>query len=221
MAKSPNPGRVAVTPEVRILGRIAYADALILQQETATAVKAGDTPGTVFILEHDPVITLGGSKPINKVLCAPPGVSLVQTDRGGGTTVHNPGQLVVYPVVSLRGLGLGVKPFVAWVLEMGRELLSGYDVAAQCRLDPLGLWVGARKIASLGIHVSRGVATHGIAINLANDLRLFDAIVPCGLAGVAMTSAAAESGAAVGMAEAMARMADIVAAGLGRLQSQP
>ncbi|MFU2210903.1 lipoyl(octanoyl) transferase LipB [Solidesulfovibrio sp. C21] len=206
-----------MAPEVRVLGRIAYEAALALQQETATAVKAGTSGGTVFILEHDPVITLGGNKPINKVLYAPPGVSLVQTDRGGGATVHNPGQLVVYPVVGLRSLGFGVKSFVAWVLEMGRALLESYGVAAECRQNPLGLWVGERKIASLGIHVSRGVATHGIATNLDNDLTLFNAIVPCGLAGVAMTSVAAETGASVDMAEAMARMAAIATAGLDRL----
>jgi len=204
-------------PEVRVLGRIAYEAALALQRETAEAVKAGTSGGTVFILEHDPVITLGGNKPINKVLCAPSDVSLVQTDRGGGATVHNPGQLVVYPVVGLRALGFGVKPFVAWVLEMGRELLESYGVAAECRQNPLGLWVGERKIASLGIHVSRGVATHGIAMNLANDLTLFNAIVPCGLAGVAMTSVAAETGVPVDMAEAMARMAKIATDGLDRL----
>lgn len=206
----------AKRPEVRVLGRIAYADALALQEETAAAVKAGESAGTIFILEHDPVITLGANKPINKVLCAPPGVTLVATDRGGGATVHNPGQLVVYPVVALRPLGFGVKSFVAWVLDLGRELLESYGVTAACRQNPLGLWLGERKIASLGIHISRGVATHGIAVNLDNDLSLFNAIVPCGLTGVTMTSAAVETGRPVAMAEAMARMAGIVAAGLDR-----
>ncbi len=203
-----------VRPEIRVLGRIAYASALALQRETADAVKAGKGPGTVFILEHDPVITLGSNKPVNKVLAAPPGVALVATDRGGGATVHNPGQLVVYPVVDLRRLGFGVKSFVAWVLELGRLFLETYGVMAACRQNPLGLWVGERKIASLGIHVSRGVATHGMAINLDNDLSLFTSIVPCGLAGVAMTSAAAETGTPVDMPQAMDRMREIVAAGL-------
>ena len=204
-------------PEVRVLGRIGYAAALALQAETAVAVKAGTSAGAIFILEHDPVITLGANKPVNTVLCAPPGVAVVQTDRGGGATAHNPGQLVVYPVVALRALGFGVKAFVAWLLELGRELLADYGVAATCRSNPLGLWVGERKIASLGIHVSRGVATHGIAINLDNDLRLFTAIVPCGLSGVAMTSAAEETGRPVDMDAAMARMAGRVTDALSRL----
>ena len=204
-------------PEVRVLGRIGYAAALALQAETAVAVKAGTSAGAVFILEHDPVITLGANKPVNTVLCTPPGVAVVQTDRGGGATAHNPGQLVVYPVVALRALGFGVKAFVAWLLELGRELVADYGVAATCRSNPLGLWVGERKIASLGIHVSRGVATHGIAINLDNDLRLFTAIVPCGLAGVAMTSAAGETGRPVDMDAAMARMAERVTDALYRL----
>lgn len=203
-------------PEIRLLGRIAYETALALQLETATKVKAGEGVGTIFILEHDPVITLGSNKPINKVLAAPPGVTLVPTDRGGGATIHNPGQLVVYPVVALRPLGFGVKTFVAWVLDLGRQLLDDYGVAAQCRQNPLGLWVGERKIASLGIHIARGVATHGIAINLDNDLALFNAIVPCGLPDVAMTSVAAETGEPVDMGQAMERMGKIVAAGLDR-----
>ncbi|EHJ47788.1 lipoate-protein ligase B [Solidesulfovibrio carbinoliphilus subsp. oakridgensis] len=207
----------ASRPEIRVLGRVAYDVALALQQETAAAVKAGASAGVVFLLEHDPVITLGSNKPSNRVLCAPPDVTLVATDRGGGATIHNPGQLVVYPVVGLRSLGFGVKTFVAWVLDLGRQLLETYGVAAECRQNPLGLWVGVRKIASLGIHISRGVATHGLAVNLDNDLALFDAIVPCGLAGVAMTSAAAETGAPVDMGEARERMRAIVAAGLDRL----
>lgn len=203
-------------PEARVLGRMGYAEALALQEEAAAAVKAGTSAGVIFILEHGPVITLGANKPVNTVLCAPPGVAVVQTDRGGGATAHNPGQLVVYPVVALRALGFGVKSFVAWLLELGRELLADYGVAATCRSNPLGLWVGERKIASLGIHVSRGVATHGIAVNLDNDLRLFNAIVPCGLAGVAMTSVAAETGKPVDMAAAMASMAGRVTEALAQ-----
>ncbi len=210
-----------VMPDIRILGRVAYDAALALQRETAAAVKAGAAAGTIFILEHEPVITLGGNKPINKVLAAPPGVTVVQTDRGGGATAHNPGQLVVYPVVPLRPLGFGVRTFVAWLLERGRELLAACGVDAVCRQQPLGLWVGERKIASLGIHISRGVATHGIAINLDNDLTVFDAIVPCGLSGVVMTSVAAETGDCPPMATAMERMAALVAAGLPGRRAQP
>lgn len=201
-------------PEIRVLGRVPYESALALQRDTAAAVKAGESAGTIFILEHEPVITLGANKPINKVLFTPPGATLVQTDRGGGTTVHNPGQLVVYPVVPLRGLGFGVKSFVAWVLDLGKALLAGYGVTADCRLNPLGLWVGERKIASLGVHVSLGVTTHGIAINLDNDLTLFDAIVPCGLSGVTMTSVVAETGRPVDMIAARERMRVLVVAAL-------
>ncbi len=203
-------------PDIRILGRAPYGQALSLQQETARMVMAGESDGAILILEHPPVITLGANKPINRVLCPPQGVEVVATNRGGGATVHNPGQLVVYPVVALRSLGFGVKGFVAWVLDLGARLLAGYGVTAACRLDPLGLWAGERKIASLGVHVSRGVATHGMAVNLDNDLSLFTSIVPCGLPDVAMTSVAAETGRPVDMGEAMARMGEIVAAGLKR-----
>ncbi|MEF3698732.1 lipoyl(octanoyl) transferase LipB [Desulfolutivibrio sp.] len=195
--------------ELRFPGRLDFSEAMVLQQRAAEALKAGGGGGTVFVLEHPPVITLGSNKKLNQVLAAPPGVPVVQTDRGGGATAHEPGQLVVYPVVHLRRLDLGVKAFVLRILEAGARLLAEMGVAAEPRLDPLGLWVDGRKIASMGIHVSRFVTTHGLAINLINDLGLFSAMVPCGLPGVCMTSAARELGHAVDTAAAARRMAEL------------
>jgi lipoate-protein ligase B len=200
--------------EVLSPGRLDYREALARQSAVAEALKAGEGTDTVFLLEHPPVITLGANKKLNQVLAVPPGVDVVQIDRGGGATGHEPGQLVVYPVVHLRRRGLGVKAFVLRILDAGAALLRELGVPAEPRLDPLGLWVADRKIASMGIHISRFVTTHGLAINLINDLSLFSAMVPCGLPDVRMTSAALELGRAVDMAAATRRMAQLVTAAL-------
>ncbi|QLA19531.1 lipoyl(octanoyl) transferase LipB [Desulfolutivibrio sulfoxidireducens] len=200
------PGHVAT----RLLGLCDFQAAMDLQTRAAEALKAGGDGHAVFLLEHPPVITLGANRKLNQVLAAPPGVPVIQTDRGGGATAHEPGQLVVYPVVHLRRLGLGVKAFVTRILEAGAALLAELGIPAEPRLDPLGLWVADRKIASMGIHVSRFVTTHGLAINLVNDLALFAAMVPCGLPGVRMTSAALELGHPVDLDAAARRMAELV-----------
>ncbi len=200
--------------DLRFPGRVDFAEAMVLQQRAAEALKVGGGAGTIFVLEHPPVITLGANKKLNMVLAAPVGVPVVQTDRGGGATAHEPGQLVIYPVVHLRRLGLGVKAFVSRILAAGATLLAEMGLAAEPRLDPLGLWVDGRKIASMGIHVSRFVTTHGLAINLRNDLSLFSAMVPCGLPDVRMTSAARELGRDVDMAACARRMAELAAQAL-------
>jgi len=193
--------------EIKDLGLVDYHEALRIQYDIADTLKQNGGQGVCLILEHPPVITLGANKKLNMVHFTPPGVEAVQTKRGGGATAHNPGQLVLYPVVNLKALKLSVKDFVAAVLGMGAELLKHLGVPAEVRMDALGLWVGDRKIASMGIHVSRYVTAHGIAINLNNDLSIFQAMTPCGLHGVAMTSAAVERGEPVDMAEAKAYLA--------------
>jgi lipoate-protein ligase B len=209
-ASPPDFGRV----EVRVLGLCEFRKAMDRQADVAAALSSGEGANTVFVLEHPPVITLGANRKLNQVLAAPPGVPVIQTDRGGGATAHEPGQLVVYPVVHLRRLGLGVKAFVSRILRAGATLLAELGVPAEPRLDPLGLWVADRKIASMGIHVARFVTTHGLAINLNNSLALFSAMVPCGLPGVRMTSAARELGRPVDMAAAARRMAELSPAAL-------
>lgn len=178
--------------DIRVMGLVPYAQALDLQCALADDLKAGRGRNTALILEHPPVITLGANKKINAVHLVPAGVDVVQVKRGGGATIHNPGQLVVYPVLDIRSLGLTVKAFVMAILDLGAGLLADLGLAANPKLDPLGLWVENRKIASLGVHLSRFVSTHGLALNLQNDLALFNAITPCGLPDVTMTSLARE-----------------------------
>jgi lipoyl(octanoyl) transferase len=153
----------------------------------------------VLIVEHPAVITLGVRKRANKLLVnaeelARREIDLVEIRRGGGATAHNPGQLVFYPIVNLQGLHLGVNEYVRTLEAIGIELLGGLGVESGRRKGLPGLWVGERKIASIGVRVSRFVTSHGMAINIQNDLSIFNFMVPCGLDGVVMTSAQKETG---------------------------
>jgi lipoyl(octanoyl) transferase len=169
------------------LGRVPYGAAAALQEELRARVLAGDaTAERLLFLEHDPVITLGRSANPAHVLATPPGVEVVRSTRGGDVTVHGPGQLVIYPVVRLpRGV-------VAFVTAVGSAIagdLAARGVAAEWRRDPAGVWVGDAKIAACGLHIHRRVATHGFALNVtAAALELFRLIVPCGIAGGAVTA---------------------------------
>jgi lipoate-protein ligase B len=118
----------------------------------------------------------------------------VETRRGGGATAHNPGQLVCYPILHLQQLGLAIGEYIRTLEAIGAELLSKFGVHSTRLKGTPGLWVGERKIASVGVRVSRFVTYHGIAVNIRNDLSIFDLIVPCGLDNVEMTSAQKETG---------------------------
>ncbi|MBM4024588.1 MAG: lipoyl(octanoyl) transferase LipB [Planctomycetes bacterium] len=180
-------------------GLADYREVLALQQELQEQRRAGQIADTVLLVEHPPVITLGARKSANRLLIRPEelarrGVDLVEVRRGGGTTAHNPGQLVFYPILHLQELGLDVTQYVRTLEAIGIELLAGLGVASGRRKGFPGLWVAERKIASVGVRVSRFVTCHGMAINIQNDLSLFELMVPCGLDGVRMTSVQQETG---------------------------
>ena len=180
-------------------GLADYREALQLQHELREKRRTGEIPDSVLIVEHPPVITLGARQSANKLLIsreelARRNIDVVDIRRGGGTTAHNPGQLVVYPVLHLQQLGLGVSEYVRELEVIGAELLGQLGVQAKRRKGLPGLWVGTRKIASIGVRVSRFVTYHGMAINIKNDLSIFDLLIPCGLDGVEMTSLLKETG---------------------------
>lgn len=184
---------------LRDCGLAAYREVLTLQQELCEMRRTGACEDTVLIVEHPPVITLGARKSANRLLVEPEelarrGIELVEIRRGGGTTAHNPGQLVFYPILDLQKLRLGVTEYVRTLETIGIELLGSLGVSSVRRANLPGLWVGKRKIASIGVRVSRFVTYHGMAINIQNDLSLFDLVVPCGLDGVQMTSVQKETG---------------------------
>jgi lipoate-protein ligase B len=202
------------------LGSLPYAEALALQERLRGARQADAIPDALLLLEHPPVYTRGrltGEAELHfpQEWYAQRGIEIFEVDRGGRATYHGPGQLVGYPIVR-------VGPIVEFLRTIEHAIvaaLAGEGIDARGAEDrPTGVWVGERKIASLGIHVQRRVSTHGFAVNVDNDLAPFEWIVPCGLAGVTMTSVARESGQADRMDCFRKRMAFEFAQALGARQ---
>jgi len=180
-------------------GVAGYNEILMQQNELHEKRQATKIPDTVLIVEHTPVITLGARQSANKLLTDPDelaqhGIHCVQIRRGGGTTAHNPGQLVFYPILDLRARRLGIGEYIRSLEDIGIELLSQLNLDTERKEGFPGLWVGPRKIASIGVRVSRQISYHGMAINIQNDLQIFSHFVPCGLDGVEMTSVLRETG---------------------------
>ena len=176
-----------------------YGDCLARQQHLVEARRTGSIPDTVLLVEHPPVVTLGARQSANRLLATEQtltsqGIEVFAIRRGGGTTAHNPGQIVFYPILDLRALALGINDYVRTLERIGIDLLATLDVQAQRKKGFPGLWVGPKKIASIGVRVTRQITFHGMAINIQNDLRIFDHFVPCGLDGVDMTSVTRETG---------------------------
>jgi lipoyl(octanoyl) transferase len=172
--------------QVRELSRIGYGPALELQQELIAARKSGATPDHLLLLEHPHVITLGrNGHPENLLASAEimerAGISFFPTDRGGDVTYHGPGQLVAYPILDLREWKRDVGAFVRAVEQTIIDTLADYGIEAGRIPKLTGVWVGDRKIAAIGVHISRWVTSHGLALNVSTDMSYFQYIVPCGL----------------------------------------
>jgi len=188
------------TLRIHKLGRVEYADGLELMRQAAERVRAGDPAGTdfLFLLEHPPVLTLGrGADGTNVVASADwlrsRGFEVHETDRGGDVTYHGPGQIVAYPVVDLSGRP-DVRRFVSALEEAMIRTCVDLGLEATRHPEHRGAWIGPRKVGAVGVHLSRWISTHGIALNVVPDLAHFGAIVPCGIAdpGLGVTSIAAE-----------------------------
>jgi lipoyl(octanoyl) transferase len=186
--------------EVRRLGRVEYGAAWDLQRALAKDV----TPerGFLLLLEHPPVFTLGRNGKSANVLDAGD-IPVVRVDRGGDVTYHGPGQLVGYPILDVRRLG--ARRFVEGLERSIIDVLKELGVEARRKPGCVGVWASKGKIASLGLRVSRGVSTHGFALNVDMDLAPFGRIHPCGVPGCAMTTAAAELGRPIAVEEAASR----------------
>jgi lipoyl(octanoyl) transferase len=180
------------------LGTIEYRAALDLQERLRAARQSDLVPDVLLTLEHPPVYTRGrrsdaGELPMGEDWYRAQGIEILDTVRGGRVTYHGPGQLVGYPIMRIDDV-------IGHLRTIERALVAALaDAGITARARPedgpdfTGVWAGERKIASIGVHVARGVTTHGFAINVDNDLQPFEWIVPCGLAGVQMTSVLAES----------------------------
>jgi lipoyl(octanoyl) transferase len=192
-------------------GTVPYEEGRELQREVSARRRRGEVPDVLLLLEHPPVYTRGRRSqpqelPMGVEWYEAQGIEVRDTDRGGLVTYHGPGQLVAYPIVHLGPYGDDVHRYVRGLERVMIETLGGYGVRAQTFEGLTGVWTEgeppptavearARKIGSIGLHVSRGVTTHGLAVNVNNDLQPFEWIVPCGIEGVAMTSLSRELGA--------------------------
>ena len=176
-----------------------YQSTLNLQENAHQDLLNGTGKDTIFIVEHPPVITLGARSSANKLTkdintIKQAGIEIFQIRRGGGTTAHNPGQLIVYPIINLKKHNLGVSDFVHLLEKIGIEFLTELGLDCCTKKGFPGLWIEERKIASIGVQVKKWITIHGIAININNDLSIFDFVVPCGLESVKMTSVEKELG---------------------------
>ena len=181
-------------------GIVPYDEARELQRLVAERRRSGEVPDVLLLLEHPPVYTRGRRSqpeelPMGAEWYEAQGIEVRDTDRGGLVTYHGPGQLVAYPIVHLGAYGDDVHMYVRGLERTMIESLAEHGVSARTIEGLTGVWVGQRKIGSIGLHVSRGVTTHGLAVNVNNDLQPFEWVVPCGIEGVAMTSLSRELGA--------------------------
>jgi lipoyl(octanoyl) transferase len=206
------------------LGTLEYREALELQEQIRGAHQRDEVPDVLLLLEHWPVYTRGrrsgpGELPMGDDWYRMQGIEIVDTDRGGKVTYHGPGQLVGYPIVRIDDV-------VGYVRTLERALVAALgDEGIEARARPedgpdyTGVWAQERKIASIGVHVARGVTTHGFAVNVENDLQPFQWVVPCGLEDVRMTSLIKETGRLSGQMRCFRRRAAYaVAEALGRRQ---
>ncbi len=217
-------------------GLADYRNVLQQQLQLWGQRRQNKIPDTVLIVEHPPVITLGARLIANKLLISREelerkGIDVVNIRRGGGATAHNPGQLVFYPILNLQHLGLGINEYIRELETIGIELLEQLGVCSTRRKGYPGLWLGNnsqskivnrqfRKVASIGVRVSKGVTYHGMAINIQNDLSIFDLIVPCGLDGIEMTSILKETGKEQSMAEVKNKLKISLCEHLGKTEDR-
>jgi lipoyl(octanoyl) transferase len=181
---------------VRWLGRVAFADALALQERVVAARRANHSLGDrVLLLEHEPVYTIGRTPDqasLRGAVHLPH--PLFPINRGGQATYHGPGQLIGYPIIDLRQCGQDLHRYLRWIEGLVMETLADVGIAATIRPGLTGVWVQDRKIASIGVGVRHWITMHGFALNVGGDLAPFDQIVPCGIVNVTMTSIEKETG---------------------------
>ncbi|BCT91997.1 octanoyltransferase [Lysobacter helvus] len=173
---------------VRDLGRRAY-EPVWRAMQAFTDARTDDTPDEIWLVEHDPVFTLGQAGKPEHVLM-PGDIPVLHVDRGGQVTYHGPGQIVAYPLLDLKRLKVGVREYVHRIEQAIIDTLGDWNIHAVRRDGAPGVYVNDAKVAALGIRVRRGCTFHGLAFNIAMDLKPFHRINPCGYAGLQVTSMA-------------------------------
>jgi len=208
---------------VRWLGRTDFANALALQEEIVA--KKREDPShldELLLLEHEPVYTIGRTPDQSSLLdAAHLPHALFAINRGGQATYHGPGQLMGYPIIDLRRCGQDLHRYLRWLERLLIEFIAGYGIAASRRESLTGVWIGERKIASIGVGVRHWITMHGFALNVCGDLSPFNHIVPCGINNVAMTSMEKETGRAFSVAGVVASFKKLALDRIGLLRSAP
>ena len=185
------------------LGEIGYLDARQLQLSLVEKVHSGQQPNTMLMLEHPHVYTKGRLSKESDILVPEEeltsnGIPVYETDRGGQVTYHGPGQLVVYPIVNIRGWGGPIK-YIRALEQVIIATLSEMNITATCESGNTGVWTNQGKIAAIGVKITRGIAFHGLALNVNTDLNKYRNIIPCGIADRPVTSMATILGQTVDM----------------------
>jgi lipoyl(octanoyl) transferase len=185
----------------RWLGRMNFESALVLQEELVAQKSADRSLGDEFLLlEHDPVYTIGRTPDQSSLRgAAHLPHPLFPINRGGQATYHGPGQLIGYPIIDLRRCKQDLHRYLRWIENLLIELLAKYEIAATARDGLTGVWVGNRKIASIGVGVRHWISMHGFALNVCGDLSPFDQITPCGITNITMTSMEKELGRSISL----------------------
>lgn len=203
---------------VRELGLQAYEPVWHAMQDF-TNQRTADTADELWLVQHPPVFTQGQAGKAEHLLL-PGDIPVVQVDRGGQVTYHGPGQLVAYPLVDVRRLGLGVRELVSRIEQSLIDLLASYGVSAEARADAPGVYVNGAKIASLGLRIRHGRSFHGLALNVDMDLQPFQRINPCGYSGLAMTQLSDHVAGPLAMNEVSVRLREQLVKHLGYEQQQ-
>ncbi|MGE5526165.1 MAG: lipoyl(octanoyl) transferase LipB [Rhodospirillaceae bacterium] len=193
---------------VRTLGLVEY-EPIWQRMQAFTAQRTSETPDEIWLLQHPPVYTLGIAGKAEHLPRVDNGIPIVRIDRGGQITYHGPGQLVAYLLLDMRRRGLSVRPLVRRMEQAVIDLLGEYGIAARGDEAAPGVYVGAAKIAALGLRIKHGCCYHGLALNIDMDLSPFHAINPCGYRGLEVTQLRD-----CGVTEAIERIADRLAARL-------
>ena len=209
--------------QIRIIdcGLADYKQILDMQLNLCEQRRSCQIPNTFLIVEHYPVITLGAHKTAN-MLCTSKeniknkGIGIFEIRRGGGITAHNPGQIVFYPILNLFEMKISITEYISKLQQTGKGLLEHLSVKSESKKGFPGLWVREKKIASIGVRVSRGITSHGMAININNDLSIFGLFIPCGLDGVKMTSVLKETGKTYSMNEVKQKLHSLLVENFSR-----
>ena len=211
---------VVIDLQVRWLGRTDFANALALQEEIVT--KKREDPSRLdelLLLEHEPVYTIGRTPDQSSLLSAAHlPHPLFAINRGGQATYHGPGQLMGYPIIDLRRYGRDLHRYLRWLEGLLIDLLAEYGIGASRRESLTGVWIGDRKIASIGVGVRYWITMHGFALNVCGDLSPFNHIVPCGINNIAMTSMEKETGRAFSVAGVAGSLEKLVLDRIGDLR---